>query len=393
MISALRRLPRVETAVLVVAFAMLVAVGVIRARTQTAAAPLDSYSTYDADAGGYRALYELIAREAGPVARFERRPAFLDSEIATLVYAEPLPFDPRQLANTAADVAALERWVRDGGRLVYLGHDDEAAKRGTLGTPATRPARGHGARASTPYVAPELAAAGVASVESAAPLRYREKRGARVLLADGRGPLVLAYPFGRGSVVAIVDESLFTNAGLATADRARLAAALVTRPAAGTLAFDESAHGHVIPEHWWQIVPPRFTIALGIGALAAAIALVGAALRLGPPLVPEPRDDRTSGDFARAAASLLQRARGRERALLGAFEQTSRIAARAAGLADDVGTHLLAEHVEPAAARADFERLAELTRRVPLRDADFVRGIALAQRLRTEMTGHARARR
>jgi hypothetical protein len=181
-LRALRRLPPLETLVLVLAFGLLVAVAIATQRAKTAVLP-DSYSTYDAATGGYRALYELLGREGVRAGRFEQRPAFLTAQTDTLVWAEPLAFDPRQLATTNADVAALQEWVRAGGSLFYIGFDDVAAKRGILGLPRTRVAA---AKRSLPIVATPLARAGVARIDVRAARRYRvERRGMRVLIVRG----------------------------------------------------------------------------------------------------------------------------------------------------------------------------------------------------------------
>ncbi|MBD5607145.1 MAG: DUF4350 domain-containing protein, partial [Candidatus Eremiobacteraeota bacterium] len=123
MLRTLGRLPRFETALLVLATALLVALSVASDR-RSHGVHVDSYSTYDADGGGYRAFYELLGREGVRVERFEQRPAFLGPALDTLVWVEPLPFDPTQSVMAAADIAALQTWVRDGGRLLYVGHDD-----------------------------------------------------------------------------------------------------------------------------------------------------------------------------------------------------------------------------------------------------------------------------
>jgi len=385
----LARIPPLETAIIVVAVAVIVTLGVLEQPQQTA---FDSYSSYDAASGGYRGLYELLQREGVPVERFEQQLALLDPSVDTLVYAEPLDFDPRQIAPTAADVSVLEAWVRAGGRLLYIGHDDTAAKKKVLGLAFSRPAS---ARAHPPRIAPALQAAGVASLGSAStPLRWLLPHGKTIsLFDDGKGPVVVRYAFGHGAVTAVIDETLFDNANLARADRPRLAYALaLPGKAGGTVSFDETTHGYLTPEHWWSVVPRPFAIALAIALVALLAALAGAAVRLGPPILPRPRDDRSSADFIDALATLLERGKAARAAMQDAAESTARTIARALGLRSDASANEIAERIESQALRDEFRSLHELAETVTPDNAALVRTVALAQRLRKEFAPHGRQR-
>jgi hypothetical protein len=83
-LAALRRLPKLETAILVIAVAVLVWLAVATAKQQQAGPGIDSFSSYDSASGGYRAFYQLLGKLGVRVDRFERRPAFLDKGIDTL---------------------------------------------------------------------------------------------------------------------------------------------------------------------------------------------------------------------------------------------------------------------------------------------------------------------
>lgn len=378
--AALRALPRRETTLLVIAVALLVIVGVVFERMAIPAERVDSFSTYDAATGGYRAAYDMLGRIGISVERFERRPSFLDASIATLVYVDPLPFDPTQIAPTKADLAALEAWVRGGGKLLYIGYDDAAAKAGYLHLPATI-ARAKRAHATT--IAPTLQRVGVARIESTATHRFRAKR-ARVLVDDGRGTLVVTYSFGRGRVTAVVDRTLFTNAGIATGDRARLVAGLVRDARGGTVAFDEVPHGYVAVEHWWNVVPRAFAFAVIFGCLVLFVAFAGAAIRLGPPVVPVVRDDRTSADFIDALAALYERKAAALETLRDVMHGTTAALARRLGTdvradADDVARALRSDR-----ARVDFAELRALAANARATERDLVRGLALAHDLRKD---------
>lgn len=383
-VRRLRPLLRAETLLLIAAVLILAFVAFAKSTSQTPP-ELASYSTYDTGSGGYRALYEMLGRLGVRVERFERRPAFLDREIATLVYADPLDGDPRASNPSKTDIAALEAWVRDGGTLVYIGADDGAAKAGILHLPRVTQAG-----FARPKISLDLQARGVARVRGSEPERYVARSGRdRVVLADKRGAIVVAYAFGRGRIVAIVDRTLFTNAAIAEGDRARLAYALVA-PARvdGVVAFDETAHGYLVPERWWSIVPRSFVIALALALVALFIAIAGAALRLGPPLLPAPRDDRTSADFVDAVASLFERNGEIRGTLVEASASTSLVIARALGLDRSASNDEIARRIERDDLRASYLAMRRIAVNGYADDTTLVRGVALAQQLRKEFTAH-----
>jgi hypothetical protein len=389
----LARIPPLETAIIVVSIGVLVTLGVLGDRLTQPAAPPDSYSSYDAATGGYRALYELLQREGVRVDQFERQPAFLDASVDTLVYAEPLDFDPRQVESSAKDAHDLDDWVHGGGHLLYLGYDAGAAKEKLLGFPfagtAVIPIR------SAPSIAPSLRAAGVASIGTVqAGLRWSLPHGNAVsLFDDGGGPVIVRYSYGRGTVTAVIDETLFDNANLARADRPRLAYALATpgKPG-GVVAFDETVHGYLTPVHWWSVVPRPFVIALAIALVAFLAALGGAAVRLGPPLLPRPRDDRSSADFIDALSTLLERGKAERAAMRDAARSAARTVARSLGLPDDTPAAGIAERIESPATREAFTTLTLLAERGTADGGNLVRAVALAQHLRKEFVSHGRQR-
>jgi len=387
-IGALRSLPRRQSALLVLALVALVIVGAARDRAEHPPSAIDTFSTYETATGGYRAAYELLERIGVRVERFERRPAFLDASIATLAYVDPLPFDPHQLQPTRADIAALEGWVRGGGTLLYIGDDDAAAASGVLHLPrVVRRERAH-----KPAIAAELRAAGVARVLSSASPRYAAGRARRrVLLDDGRGALVVAYAYGRGRVTAVVDRTLFANVGIATGDRARLLVALATPARGGVLAFDEMAHGYATPEHWWTVVPRPFAFAVVFGGLVLLAGFAGAAVRLGPPLVPPVRDDRSSADFIEALAALYQRKAAAGDTLRDVAHATTGALARALGLDARASNEAVAAALGGAGLRAAFAELHALAAGASATESDLVRGVALAYQLRKDHAAYDRS--
>ena len=392
MIRRLRGVAARDLVLLMLALGVLGTFNVLRTEEQPEPSSLlDSYSTFDAGSGGYRAWYELLQREHVAVDQFQQRPAFLDRNVTSLVWAEPIAFDPRQTQNTKDDVTALERWVKAGGRFIYLGHDETAAKAGVLKLPATR--SDGSPRALT--ISPALKAGGIGRVALTTHLRWKlpTRLAATVLIADASGPLAVTYRYGTGTIVALVDEAAFDNAHIAQADNARLAFALTGAwGGTGTVAFDEAAHGYLIPEHWWQIVPRRLLIGILLALGAFGIALFGSAIRLGPPIVPPRRDDASSAEFVDSLAALFERGHAVQKSLDDTVRSTLRIVAAAFGLPAATQPREIEAHIERPDLRSDFQTVvaAHMTRRVDERM--LLTTAAAAQRLRKEYSSHVRPR-
>jgi hypothetical protein len=219
----------------------------------------DTFAATDYRSGGYAAWFMLMAREGVSVERYERRPANLDASIDTLVDAYPAFAVPS--ARGPADRAALAGWVHDGGRLVVLGANDPFAGNG-----------------------PRL-------------------RGART-------------PYGRGEVVAVRNPYEFDNASIARGNNARTAYALARpRRTGGVVAFDEALHGTIVDRNWWNVIGAPQRVALGGIALAVVLALIGSALRLGPPIALRAVREPASDEFVAAVAALYARSGARRAAL------------------------------------------------------------------------------
>ncbi len=393
---SLRSFPVRDVALLAVGFAILAGLNYLRLGSQREAVEsIDSFSSYDAAQGGYRAWYEMLQREDVAVTRFEQRPSFLNGNLATLVWAEPLRYDPRQTANTKADVHALEDWVKAGGRLLYLGYDDVAAKAGILKLPVTQVVRKKTPR--SPRIDRTLRTAGVERVAFESPMRWKiaKKQRARttVLVGDAFGPLAVEYPYGRGRVVAALDESAFANRGIVRADNARLAYALsVPQKSGGSVAFDEAAHGYLVPDHWWAIVPRPFLVALALATAALLVAFSGAAIRLGPPIVPPRRTDASSAEFVDSLAALFERGRAARKALGEIVDATTRVVATALGFPHDAPAAVVETRIESPALREDFRKLIAASKAARVDEGLLLSAVVSAQHLQKEYVTNARRR-
>jgi hypothetical protein len=220
----------------------------------------DTFASTDYRSGGYAAWYELLAREGVAVERFEHRPAELSADIDTLIAAAPV-IPASESARGPADVDALARWVRGGGRLIALGQ--------------RRPLAGAGPRL--------------------APLRT---------------------PYGRGEIVTIPDPHPFDNGLITRADNARLAYALAKpRRPGGVVAFDEALHGAIVDRRWWNVIDVPQRVALGGTALAVLVAIAGSMLRLGPAVTLRSAREPASDEFVAAVAMLYERTKSRRAAI------------------------------------------------------------------------------
>jgi hypothetical protein len=328
------RVPVPEAVLAVIGITLLIVLGAVREERNVP--NLDSYSSYDARSGGYRAWYELLLREGLNAARFERHWIFLDRSIATLICAVPMEHD--QLAASAAAAptgpAALEAWVKDGGTVVILG--------GFLSFDALHF-----------HVVP------------------RDEFGSKG---------ISEATIGRGKIIYMKDEGEFTNARIGNRDAARLAYSLVLPSRAGVVAFEETLHGHLIPEHWWQAAPRRLVVAIIGACVVLAIALFGATIRLGPPILPPLRREAASAEYLEAVASLYARADAKRKVLQDVTNSVRRTAARSDAMQDELADRL--ERADVSAALIELDKLATAR---SLSERAFIQGVAKAQRLRKEL--------
>jgi hypothetical protein len=368
---ALRGFPVVEAAVLAVAVALIVALDLAQEHPPP---PGDSYSTYDAAPGGLRAWYELLGREGVGVTRFEERAAFLDRATHTLVVAAAPPSLVGASEISAPDGAALAAWVRSGGRLVVVGAAPLMDTAKDLGLAPRVAPRVVG---EPPVIAPALRRLGVERFAAPRGQRLGARPKDQVLLADRFGRLAVGFPLGRGAVVQVLDGAMLRNGAIGRPDHARLAYAVAVLRG-GPVAFDEALHGYLVPEHWWQIFPRRLVVAILLCCVVLAVALVGSAVRLGPPRPAEPERAPHTGEYIDALATLMQRGHAANAAVRQSLHAVRRLAGAHARAADDA----------TAQAYRELNALAESAENT---DAALLRGLSLAYGLRKEYGPDARA--
>lgn len=394
-----RDFPWTEVIVLLLAACAVLFVAYAGYRRQAANAPrYDTFSSYDAHSGGYRAWYELMQREGARIQRFERRPAFLDASIGTLIAApNRTEFALRSQetgdqtgAPQAIDFENLRTWVKNGGRLVWV---TDGAWDSGLGI--AHPGEKGPERDEAVSVALSPLTAGVSAVSGTSKLRipFGESASGLPLVADGGGSVVTRYTLGKGTIIVVTDQSLFANNRIAKADNAHLAYALA-HTGTGAVAFDEYVHGYASGSSWWTILPVPVRIAFVMVLFGLLLLLVASTLRFGPTARLPENAERTSAEYLSSVATLLARGHAARKALRDLTTTTLQDVAHGVGMSERASLAALASRLrfgDGGTQRAD--ELIELDRLGGLdqpSDKDLVRAAYLSASLRKEFSRYGR---
>lgn len=305
-------------------------------------------STYNARGSGGKGLYLWLEALGVRVRRWERPLLDLPGDATMLWTLGPtVPLEESELR-------VLEVWVRGGGVLVLADDAVGAPLPGVwAGAPALkfglRPRPGGGPATLRPAF-PSRYVEGVEAIRPEGRVRFQREApaGWAPLFADAGGDVVGIKRLGRGTLVAIADPGIFSNARLETAGHARLALNIVQAHAGkGTVLVDEFHHGH--GQHGTLARYLKGTAVPWMMAQAVLVFLVLAlarGTRFGAPVPPAQAARASSLEYAAALGDLYQRAGARRiaaEALAGSFrrglaealgapggEDPSRLAARAA---------------------------------------------------------------
>jgi hypothetical protein len=292
------------------AFLLAVLIGVSMLGHRPEGPKAATHASVDYSFGGYRAWYELLAREGVSVGRLRRHhDALRESKIDTLIVA--FPDDGEASSWSASEHNALRAWVRGGGRLVDIGEwppESSEDPKGEL-VYLEKKAKDQGALHG-PWAA-LVGSLGDRGVQRLVPVKHAP---VDTLLADRSGPLVVRYRYGRGEVIGVATPAFFENRALGRGDDARLAY-LVGRPGhGGVVAFDEAVRGDVVEKPWYQALDAPVLLALAVAALAGLLWLLYGIIPLGPPVRLRAAREPTSEEFVDAVAALYERARARDHA-------------------------------------------------------------------------------
>jgi len=318
--------------------------------------PLSSYSTA---ADGTRALALWLEALGHPVRRAEGIGFRLDRDDRLLfVFFPAQGFSPREVHEVA-------QWVEQGGTLIVatqawgadalLDHweldvrflDDPVAHLGPVQPLLLDP----------PWNRAEVHAA-----------RYWEtpRQDSVVYLHVQGRPVLLAFAYGAGRVVASATVYPFTNAGLRDAGNARLVHNLVALAGEGApVLFDEFHHGYQTARTlntWLKTSPQGHSLLYA--ALLIFVYLLAGGRRFGRPISPARATTRRAPvEHIRAMANLLRRGRKRTAILEHYHDRLKRELARShrldPTLDDDVFIAQLA-HVRPNVDHTETETETEI---------------------------------
>jgi Domain of unknown function (DUF4350) len=296
-----------DSALLALGIVALVAVAFARDRAQPANAR-SIFSSYDNGPNGYRALYDVLKTAGVPVRRLRSALTTFDGN-GTLVVSENTG-DPSRIAFDRADRSALQRFVMRGGRLVALtdtfdGPRDLVPRVGQTKTSVVRIA--------TASVALRIQT-GVRAVDAPAAAAFgASPHATALLLAEDGNRVAIAYPIGKGTVIASTSPASFGNAKLLQRDNLRFAYAVLAGH--GPVTFDEYAHGYNDDVSFWQVVPRPVKLAVALTVAIVLVGLIGANVPFAPPVPLDAPDERNTTAYVRAMAGLLRRARARTDAM------------------------------------------------------------------------------
>ena len=296
-------------------------------------------STYNAKAAGGKGLYLWLQELGLQVRRWERPLTQLPDKATVLLVLRPrLPVEEQELR-------ALEKWVRNGGLLLLADDSLGGPIPGVwAGAPALRfglePRLGGRPGPLRPAF-PSRYAAGVEAIEPTGWMRFHRKvpEGWAPLFADRSGEVLALKRLGRGTLIALADPGILSNARLEVAGHARLALNIVEAHADGGLVLvDEFHHGHGQPGGLSRYVQgTALPWILAQAALAFLVVLVARGTRFGAP-VPLATPARASSlEYVGALGDLYQRAGARRLAVEALAHSFRRRLTEALGARPDEG--------------------------------------------------------
>jgi hypothetical protein len=212
-------------------------------------------TVYSAEPGGGKALRLWLEALGHPVTTLEGDRFTIGRDVSTVLLLSP----SQRIGPAEQD--ELERWTRQGGRLVVatgeLGGAGPIVGAGALESGellsrfgvTVRPVLG--VDQAVPAEAGQLdPAIQTVNTDAHLELKLDEAAGAVPLLvgqqaaADGHHPILAArVPADQGELIVLTAPSVLSNAGLHDEASARLAFSLIGPPGRGRVAFDELHHG------------------------------------------------------------------------------------------------------------------------------------------------------
>jgi hypothetical protein len=274
-------------------------------------------SSYNARGGGSMGLYLWLQALGIRVRRWEQpfQELCLCQDATVL-----LVIGPRVVPIEEGELKSLEEWVGQGGVLVLADN--------TVGTPVPgiwvgapvlkfglRPTLGASPSGSLWPTFPSRYIDGVGTIQPRGPVRFQRQvpEGWAPLFADAAGDWLAIRRLGRGTIIAVSDPGLFSNARLEVAGHARLILNIVQAHAGkGMVLVDEFHHGHGYQGAFSRYLKGTAVPWVLIQAALAFLAfLVARGTRFGAPVPPPEAARASSLEYVSALGDLYQRAGAR----------------------------------------------------------------------------------
>lgn len=138
---------------------------------------------------------------------------------------------------------------------------------------------------------------------------------AEVLLEDEYGPAVILQYLGRGKIILVADQYIFSNFLLASTgrrsssyDNAQFAANILADAGQGLILFDEYYHEHPSRLTFIDVLNTKAGHGLAFLLLVAGLALYSAGRRFGAVLPPPPPGRRSPAEYVVSMGLLFRRA-------------------------------------------------------------------------------------
>lgn len=269
-------------------------------------------TTHSAAARGYKALYLWLQDLGVPIQRWEMPLENLPAEVSVLLMVEP------ELLPGPGELKTLEGWVGKGGTLILSARPPNAFMNhfGWNAEVIVRERKGE--EAQTVFFQPGPYIRGQRAVMSKGHPGLQSTRPDAVFHArDPWGELIGVIKEGRGRVVALADPALFSNESLRDGDHARLALdLLLAHLGKGELLVDEYHHGYGRATSALDYLLKSWALEpLLQGVLLLLVLWAAAGRRFGPPHSMIKEEKRSSMEYVKAMAQLLQRSQARGFAL------------------------------------------------------------------------------
>jgi hypothetical protein len=260
-------------------------------------------SSYATGADGVAAWAELLARNGHEVSRARTQPAgtVLEPSATAVVLDAPFVLEP--------DAAALEQFVRAGGRLVAAG--DTSWLDSIVGRRLSPD--GPGVPLATP-LAPVPEVAGVRLVSTDGRGSWTHLGPTQPILGRPGRPVAVVVDAGRGRIVLLADDSPLQNASLGRADNARFGLD-IAGPSQRRVVFFEGYHGYGSSSSAPAAIPARWDALLVLGLLAALVYMLARGRRLGPPELEQRELAPPRREYVEAIGGILARTRAPAEAL------------------------------------------------------------------------------